>query len=130
MNQVERMPWRSRSARMRGAATTPNSPREIGVGVVMPRAMKPEIASKSKVRQTICRGMAWGSSRQERITAAGGDQSARPARPYAPARAPALPPGRAIGHLLLHRLVHLLSREQRDRFQAERAARGDRDSHC
>ena len=34
----------------------PNSPRDSGVGVVMPRAMKPDWVSKSKVRQTIWRG--------------------------------------------------------------------------
>ena len=39
--------------RIRFAPTTPNSPREIGVGVVMPRAAQPDIASKSKVRQAI-----------------------------------------------------------------------------
>jgi len=32
----------------------PNSPREIGVGDVMPREIKPDIASKSNVKQTIC----------------------------------------------------------------------------
>ena len=34
----------------------PNSPRDSGVGVVMPRAMKPDWVSKSKVRQTMWRG--------------------------------------------------------------------------
>jgi hypothetical protein len=35
----------------------PNSPREIHDGEVCPREMKPEIASKSKVRQTMCLGI-------------------------------------------------------------------------
>jgi hypothetical protein len=39
----------------RGAPTRgPNSPRDIQVAVVCPRAMKPEMPSKSNVRQTIC----------------------------------------------------------------------------
>ena len=41
---------------MRRAPMTPNSPRDSGVGVVMPRAMKPDWVSKSKVRQTMWRG--------------------------------------------------------------------------
>jgi hypothetical protein len=52
---VAGMPCRRRRSKMRGTATRPNSPREIGVGVVNPRAMKPVIASKSKVRQTMWR---------------------------------------------------------------------------
>ena len=43
---------------MRRDASAPNSPRDSGVGVVMPRAMKPDWVSKSKVRQTMWRGMA------------------------------------------------------------------------
>ena len=46
-------------ARIRSAPTTPNSPREIGVGVVMPRAIQPDKASKSNVRQTIWVAMEW-----------------------------------------------------------------------
>jgi hypothetical protein len=43
---------------MRGAPTWgPNSPLEIGLGEVIPRAIQPEIASKSNVRQTIDRFM-------------------------------------------------------------------------
>src|SRR5947209_11295403 len=42
---------------MRGTATAPNSPREIGVGEVSPRAIMPDMASKSKVMQTRCRPM-------------------------------------------------------------------------
>ena len=42
---------------MRPDAMAPNSPRDSGVGVVMPRAMKPDWVSKSKVRQTMWRGM-------------------------------------------------------------------------
>ena len=38
---------------MRGEARAPNSPRDSGVGVVRPRAMKPDMVSKSKVRQTM-----------------------------------------------------------------------------
>src|SRR3954462_10725604 len=46
---------------MRGTPTCgPNSPREIGLGEVMPREIQPEIASKSNVRQTIERGMTCG----------------------------------------------------------------------
>ena len=37
---------------MRAAPTTPNSPRDMGVGVVSPRAIQPDTVSKSKVRQT------------------------------------------------------------------------------
>ena len=44
-------------ARMRCAPVSPNSPRDIGVCEVMPRAMKPDCVSKSKVRQTIWRGI-------------------------------------------------------------------------
>src|SRR5881396_3091342 len=54
MNQVEGMPCFLSSARMRTAPITPNSPRDTGVGVVMPRAIQPEIASKSKLMQTMC----------------------------------------------------------------------------
>src|SRR5437660_6455276 len=53
MNQVEGMPCFLSSARMRAAPITPNSPRDIGVGVVMPRAIQPDIASKSKLMQTM-----------------------------------------------------------------------------
>jgi hypothetical protein len=42
-----------RSARMRDDARAPNSPRDSAIGVVMPRAMNPDIVSKSKVRQTM-----------------------------------------------------------------------------
>ena len=56
MNQVLLMPCFFSSASRRGAPTRgPNYPREIHDGEVWPRAMKPEIASKSKVRQTMCR---------------------------------------------------------------------------
>src|SRR4051812_6943388 len=48
----------ARSSSTRGTPTSgPNSPREIGLGEVMPRAIQPEIASKSNVRQTMGRGM-------------------------------------------------------------------------
>src|SRR5215471_16882722 len=47
---------RSRSS-SRSVATMPKSPREIIVGVVNPRAIKPEVLSRSKVRQTKCCGM-------------------------------------------------------------------------
>ncbi len=53
MNQVARMPFALSKARMRRAPTSPNSPRDSGVGVVMPRAMKPDWVSKSNVRQTM-----------------------------------------------------------------------------
>src|SRR5215467_4983912 len=58
VNQVERMSRECRNSRMRGAARAPNSPRDSAVGVVRPRAMKPDMVSKSKVRQTIWRGTA------------------------------------------------------------------------
>src|SRR5438046_9768992 len=56
-NQVLWMRRDARKARMRREASAPNSPRDSGVGVVMPRAMKPDCVSKSKVRQTMWRGM-------------------------------------------------------------------------
>ena len=52
-HQVVAMPRDLRNARMRREASAPNSPRDSGVGVVMPRAMKPDWVSKSKVRQTM-----------------------------------------------------------------------------
>src|SRR5216683_1086536 len=57
MNQVAGMPCFSNSARMRAAPITPNSPRDSGVGVVMPRAIQPESASKSKLMQAMCFAM-------------------------------------------------------------------------
>ncbi len=56
-NQVALMPRDLQ--KVEDAAATPmapNSPRDSGVGVVMPRAMKPDWVSKSKVRQTMWRG--------------------------------------------------------------------------
>src|SRR5258708_40020111 len=58
VNQVDRIPRDCRNARMRDDARAPNSPRERAVGVVRPRAMKPDMVSKSKVRQTMWRGTA------------------------------------------------------------------------
>src|SRR5262245_55057612 len=58
VNQVLRMPRSLRNFRMRGAAVVaPNSPRDSGVGVIMPRAMKPDWVSKSNVKQTMWRGI-------------------------------------------------------------------------
>ena len=57
MNHVALMARALRKSRIRSAAVAPNSPRDSGVGVVMPRAMKPDWVSKSKVRQTMWRGM-------------------------------------------------------------------------
>src|SRR3982074_2788986 len=57
MNQVAGTPCFLGSARMRAAPITPNSPRDTGVGVVMPRAIQPESASKSKLMQTMCFAM-------------------------------------------------------------------------
>ncbi|MNC90400.1 hypothetical protein D3C83_64920 [compost metagenome] len=49
------MPYSRSKERMRGSATFgPNSPRDMGVGDVMPRAIHPDIASKSKVRHAMC----------------------------------------------------------------------------
>src|SRR5438093_7482257 len=58
MKKVALMPYLRSSARMRGTATAPNSPRETKLGVVRPRAMSPYIVSKSKVTQTRWRGIA------------------------------------------------------------------------
>jgi hypothetical protein len=50
------------SASNRGTPTCgPNSPLEIGLGEIMPREIQPEIASKSKVRQTSARDMCSGA---------------------------------------------------------------------
>jgi hypothetical protein len=48
----------ARKSMIRRDASAPNSPRDSGVGVVIPRAMKPDCVSKSNVRQTMWRGMA------------------------------------------------------------------------
>src|SRR5947207_2268562 len=58
MKKVALMPYLRSSARMRGTATAPNSPRDTKLGVVRPRAMSPYIVSKSKVTQTRWRGIA------------------------------------------------------------------------
>jgi hypothetical protein len=58
MNQVALMAREARKSMIRRDASAPNSPRESGVGVVIPRAMKPDCVSKSNVRQTIWRAMA------------------------------------------------------------------------
>src|SRR5690242_21900412 len=58
VNHVLRRPRDLRNARMRRAPTSPNSPRESAVGVVMPRAMRPDWVSKSKVRHTMWRDTA------------------------------------------------------------------------
>src|SRR5947199_10297368 len=58
MNQVDRMFLDLRNSISRREPSAPNSPRDSGVGVVSPRAMKPEWVSKSKVRQTMWRGTA------------------------------------------------------------------------
>jgi hypothetical protein len=42
---------------MRLTPITPNSPREIGVGDIMPHAIIPLMVSKSKVRQEMWRDM-------------------------------------------------------------------------
>jgi hypothetical protein len=53
VNQVDQMRRDCRNSRMRDDARAPNSPRDSIVGVVKPRAMKPDMVSKSKVRQTM-----------------------------------------------------------------------------
>ena len=63
VNQVLARPCDLRSARMRRAPVRPNSPRESGVGLVMPRAMKPDWVSKSNVRQTMWRGTVFSRGR-------------------------------------------------------------------
>src|SRR6185295_16984948 len=62
MKKLDGTRYWSRSFSMRGTATTPNSPREIGVGLTSPRAMKPDMASKSNVMQTRCRFSAMSGS--------------------------------------------------------------------
>jgi hypothetical protein len=57
INQVDLMSYFFSSARIRRAPIRPNSPRDMGVGVVRPRAIQIETASKSKVRQTIRLGI-------------------------------------------------------------------------
>src|SRR5690242_14091176 len=66
VNHVLRRPRDLRNARIRRAPTSPNSPRESAVRVVMPRAMKPDWVSKSKVRQTMWRGTAGPRGRMMR----------------------------------------------------------------
>src|ERR1051325_6912182 len=61
MNQVALIVCDLRKPRIRPDAIAPNSPRDNGVGVVIPRAIKPDWVSKSNVRQTICRAIAAGS---------------------------------------------------------------------
>src|SRR3954447_18648084 len=58
MNQDARSPQAFNNERMRRAPMGPNSPRDSAVGVVIPRAMKPDCVSKSNVRQTMWRGNA------------------------------------------------------------------------
>src|SRR5262249_58518831 len=58
MNQVALMARDFRKSRTRRAPIAPNSPRDSGVGVVIPCAIKPDWVSKSKVRQTMWRGIA------------------------------------------------------------------------
>ena len=59
------MPLGFSSRRIRRAPMSPNSPRDSGVGVVMPRAMKPDWVSKSKVRQTMWRGISIGDTNRQ-----------------------------------------------------------------
>jgi len=84
------------------APITPNSPRDTGVGVVMPRAIQPDIASKSKLMQTMCFAITGASSTRARFLSplsplrdVGLDELAellgricRPARNRNPRRAP------------------------------------------
>src|SRR5258707_3157153 len=84
VNQVERIPRDCRNARMRGDACAPNSPRDRAVGVVRPRAMKPDMVSKSKVRQTMWRGTAGGVG--------GGGVKVVPSRAPVRPRPPVAPP--------------------------------------
>src|ERR1035437_6173394 len=70
MYQEARIRFFFSSARMRGVATSaPNSPRDTGVGEVMPRAMKPDIASKSKVKQARYRAIGFSSKNSDLRTA-------------------------------------------------------------
>src|SRR5687768_1005546 len=57
MKNVAGMLFRSSSRKIRSTPTTPNSPREIMLGEVAPYGpIQMEMASKSKVRQTVARG--------------------------------------------------------------------------
>ena len=47
---------------MRGTATAPNSPREMDVGVVMPRCIHSDGPSKSNVRHTYPAGLSASSA--------------------------------------------------------------------
>src|SRR5688572_2356020 len=89
-NQVARMPRALRNARMRPDAMAPNSPRDSGVGVVMPRAMKPDWVSKSKVRQTMWRGT--GVARREGARNYSTIRAGRDVCPVTPLRGHLLPP--------------------------------------
>ena len=53
INYVDVMSYFFCKDTIRCAPIMPNSPRDIGVGVILPRAMWPDITSKSKVRHTI-----------------------------------------------------------------------------
>src|SRR5580698_3473788 len=67
MNQVAGISNLASSCRSRSVPTMPKSPREIIVGVVVPRETAIEVLSRSKVRQTKCCGMA-RSSRAATLT--------------------------------------------------------------
>jgi len=57
-NQVALIRRSAKAPRRRRAPMAPNSPRDRGIGVVRPRAMKADMVSKSNVRQTMWRGTA------------------------------------------------------------------------
>src|SRR5665213_975159 len=59
---------------MRGAAAAPNSPRDIGVGLVKPRAIIPDIASKSKLMQTRWDGMVFPLASPRGLSASRGEE--------------------------------------------------------
>ena len=69
MNQVEGMPNLASSASSRSVPTVPKSPREIIVGVVAPRAIDPDVLSRSKVRQTKCCGILPGLMNADQVGA-------------------------------------------------------------
>jgi hypothetical protein len=54
MNHVALIRFSPSRSSNRSAATAPNSPLDMGVGVIMPRAIHKDRASKSNVRQTMC----------------------------------------------------------------------------
>ena len=106
---------------MRSHATRPpNSPRDSGVGVVMPRAMKPDWVSKSKVRQTMWRGI----SRPVMPREGGASSIRRSSRIDNRRRLLDCPPSRAMTNILHGHQDHRHHPQRRDRAHLLDAACG------